>query len=44
MKKEVTEQEAELIDLIRNYKKAFPNGWYNLEYEARRAFEELMNI
>lgn len=35
MKKEITKEEDELIEAIRNYKRAYPNGSVNLLHYAR---------
>ena len=43
MQKEVTEQENELIEAIRNYRRAYPNGEKNLRKYARKMFQILMN-
>ena len=44
MKKDISEDEWELINAIRNYKRSFPNGRFNLEWHARNTFESLMMI
>ena len=43
MQKEITEQENELIEAIRNYRRAYPNGEKNLRKYARKMFQILMN-
>ena len=42
MVKEITEQENDLLEAMRNYKRAYPNGSKQLEYFARMLFEEMM--
>ncbi len=37
----LSEKEAELIDLIRNYKKSYPNGHPNLLFAAQELFDDL---
>lgn len=37
----LSEDELELIEAIRNYKKAYPNGQEELLYYAQRKFDEL---
>lgn len=44
IKRELTEDEWELIEAIRNLKNAFPNGYENLLYYARQKFDELTDI
>lgn len=39
---ELTEMEADLINAIRNYKKAYPNGAVELEWYIRNLFDELL--
>ncbi len=39
----LTEKERELIEAIRNYKLAYPNGSYNLEAHVWRLVDELMD-
>lgn len=38
MLKEITEQENDLIEAIRNYQRAYPNGHKELSKYARRLF------
>ncbi|WP_372472631.1 hypothetical protein AB4865_07360 [Capnocytophaga sp. ARDL2] len=40
--REITDKEWELIQAIRNFKKAFPNGAKRLLAYARQIFEELI--
>lgn len=42
MKKEITKEEDDLIEAIRNYKRAYPNGSENLLYYARELFERMI--
>lgn len=42
MKKELTKEEDELIEAIRNLKRAYPNGVNNLEAYARELFERMI--
>ena len=42
MKKEITKEEDELIEAIRNYKRAYPNGSVNLLHSARELFERMI--
>ena len=44
MVKEITEQENDLIEAIRNYRKSYPNGKKELLYYAQVLFEELTDI
>lgn len=39
---ELTDKEKDLIEAIRNYKKAYPNGQKELLYFAQQLFEELI--
>lgn len=41
--KELTDKEKDLIEAIRNYKKAYPNGQQELLYYAQRLFDELID-
>ena len=43
MNKEITEQENDLIEAIRNYKMAYPNGRKELGRYARRLFRLMMH-
>lgn len=43
LKKEITEKEWDLIDSIRNYHKAFPNGTDEIEYYIYKTLEELLD-
>ena len=43
MVKEITEQENELIEAIRNYQRAYPNGEKELRKHARMWFQILMD-
>lgn len=42
MKKEITEQENDLIEAIRNFQNAYPNGSKELRRYARILFDEMM--
>lgn len=42
MKKELTEKEWDLIEAIRNYHKAFPNGEEEFEWYVYTLVEELL--
>lgn len=42
--KELTTEEWELIQTIRNYRKAYPNGARMLEKEINDLLDELMDI
>lgn len=43
IKLNLSPQEAELIQLIRNYKRSYPNGHPQLLYAAQELFDELTN-
>lgn len=43
MEKELTEKEWELIETIRNYKKAYPNGKKELEWYIEILLNELLD-
>lgn len=40
----LSEQEAKLIEAIRNYKKSFPNGYPQLLWYAQRLFDEMTDL
>lgn len=42
MNKEITNEENELIEAIRNYKRAYPNGRKELLHYAVIVFEEII--
>ncbi len=42
MKKEITNEENDLIEAIRNYKRAYPNGQKKLLQYAVMLFEEMI--
>lgn len=42
MIKEITEQENELIEAVRNFQRAYPNGQKELRRFARRIFEQMI--
>lgn len=42
MKKEITNEENDLIEAIRNYKRAYPNGQKELLNYAIEVFEEMI--
>ena len=44
MKYDLNEDEAELIDVIRSLRKAFPNGYDNLLVYATELFERLTDL
>lgn len=41
-KKEITDEENELLEAIRIYKRAYPNGNDNLLFYARELFERMI--
>lgn len=43
IKLELSEREAELIQLIRNYKISYPNGHPQLLWTAQELFDQLTN-
>lgn len=40
---EVTEQEADLLQMIRNYVNSYPNGYPDLLDAAQQAFDDLVD-
>ena len=42
MKKEITNEENDLIEAIRNYKRAYPNGQKEFLHYAVMLFEEMI--
>ncbi len=44
IKKEITTEEWFLIETIRNYRKAYPNGARMLENEINEILDELMDL
>ena len=44
IKKEITAEEWFLIETIRNYRKAYPNGARMLENEINEIVDELMDL
>ncbi len=42
MKRELTEKEWDLIEMIRNYHKSYPNGSEEFEYFIQVLLEELL--
>lgn len=44
IKRELTEEEWELIEAIRNYKLSYPNGHPNLLWHAQETFDALLDI
>lgn len=44
MKKELTEEEAELIEAIRAYKSSYPNGHPQLLFYAQKLFDEMTSV
>lgn len=43
VKASLSEDELELIEAIRNYKKAYPNGQEELLWYAQQKFDELID-
>lgn len=44
MKKELTEEEVELIEAIRAYKRSYPNGHPQLLFYAQELFDEMTSV
>lgn len=44
IKVELSEDEVELIEAIRNYRRAYPNGHPNLLYYAQQVFDRLTDM
>ena len=44
LKVDLSEDEWELIEAIRNFKKAYPNGSFNLFLYAQQKFDELTDV
>ncbi|MGQ1929804.1 hypothetical protein [Ornithobacterium rhinotracheale] len=44
IQKEITEEEWDLINAIRNYRKAYPNGAKMLKNEIQDLVDELMDL
>ena len=44
MKKELTEEEAELIEAIRAYKGSYPNGHPQLLFYAQELFDVITSV
>ena len=42
MLKEITEQENELIEAIRNFQRAYPNGTKELKRHAKKEFDKMI--
>lgn len=42
--KKLTQEEAELIEMIRNLQKAYPRGYDELLYECQRLFDEMVDM
>lgn len=40
----LNDKEAELIETIRNLRRAFPNGYANLLWLAKQQFDELTDL
>ena len=40
----LTDKEAELIEVIRNIRRSFPNGYENLLLYARELFDDLVDL
>lgn len=43
IKLDLSPKEAELINLMRNYKRAYPNGSLNLYWSIQEMVDELIN-
>lgn len=41
---DLNEEEAELIEVIRNLRKAFPNGYENQLWLAQEIFDKLVDL
>lgn len=44
MKYDLNEDEAELIEVIRNLRKAFPNGYLEQKWLAQELFDNLIDL
>lgn len=44
VKRELTEQEWDLIEMIRDYQKSFPNGYPRLLWEIQKLFDEMVDL
>lgn len=44
VKRELTEQEWDLIEMIRDYQKSFPNGYPQLLWEIQELFDEMVDL
>lgn len=44
MRYDLNEDEAELIDFIRLLRRAFPNGYDELRWQAEQAFDKLTDL
>lgn len=44
MQYDLNEDEAELIEIIRNLRRAFPNGYANQYWLAQKAFDKLTDL
>lgn len=44
MKIEVTEEEFELLESIRNYNKSFPDGYPELLFYAQQLFDSMLRM
>lgn len=44
MQYDLNEDEAELIEIIRNLRRAFPNGYDNQVWLAEKAFYKLIDL
>ena len=42
MLKEITEQENELIEAIRNFQRAYPNGAKEVKRQAKKEFDKMI--
>lgn len=41
---DLNEEEAELIDVIRNLRRAFPNGYEGQKWLAQKLFDDLIDL
>lgn len=42
IQRQLTQEEADLIDLMRNYAKSYPNGYPQLYWEIQELFDSLL--
>ena len=43
-KMELEEKEVELIELLRNIRRAYPNGYEHLQLAAQQVFDDLVDL